>query len=278
MRNKLCFYMAPLPSIKSYYDMLDMSAEYGFDKIEGFCMLDFSEPDIEAAKKIRKYADSLGIGFSCFSVYINLVGDDREEQLSRILRYADVAKELGSPHLHHTIAADFLNRDEVLGNRELYFERGIETVRTVYDYCESIGIKAIYEEQGFVFNGVDGYARFLDTVGRDVGVVCDFANICQSGERIAGFIKRFGKRIVHVHIKDAIFSDVQSDTAYPIIGGGFMQETEIGKGDIDIEGAIKLLSEFGYNGYFGIEYQSPDNKKERIDNAVSYINSIFKSV
>ena len=54
MRNKLCFYMAPLPSIKSYYDMLDMSAEYGFDKIEGFCMLDFSEPDIEAAKKINQ--------------------------------------------------------------------------------------------------------------------------------------------------------------------------------------------------------------------------------
>lgn len=270
--------MAPLPSVKSYYDMLDMSAEYGFDKIEGFCMLDFSEPDMDAAKNIRKYADSLGIGFSCFSVYINLVGDDREDWLSRLLRYADVAKELGSPYLHHTIASDYLNRDEVISNRELYFERGIEAVRTVYDYCETIGIKAIYEEQGFVFNGVDEYSRFLDAVGRDVGVLCDFANICQSGDKIEEFIKRFGKRIVHAHIKDACISDVQSDTAYPLIGGGFMHEVEIGKGDIDIKGAIKLLSECGYNGYFGIEYASPDNNKERIDNAVSYINSIFKTV
>lgn len=277
MNSKLCFYSAPLPEIKSYYDMLDISAEYGFDKIEGFNMLDFSEPDIDAAKKVREYADSLGIGFSCFSVYINLVGDDRDEQLARLIKYADVAKALGSPFLHHTIAADFENPDKVISNRELYFKRGIEAVRNVYDYCESIGIRAIYEEQGFVFNGIEGYSRFLDEVGREVGVLCDFANICQSGDKIEDFIARFGKRCVHAHIKDVSLNNIQSKTALPLLSGGFMHEAEIGKGDINIENALKLLSDCGYNGYFGIEYGSPD-RKDRIDNAVSFLDAILKKL
>ncbi len=277
MKNKLCFYSRPLPGIKSYREMLDISAEYGFDKIEGFCMLDFAEPDIEAAKELRKYADSLGIGFSCFSVYINLVGDDRDEQLARILKYADVAKELGSPYLHHTIAADFCNPDKTTANRELYFERGIEAVRKVYDYCESIGIRAIYEEQGYIFNGVNSFGEFLDKVGRDIGVVCDFANICQSGDKIEDFIKRFGKRCVHAHIKDVSLNNIQGETGLPLLGGGFMHEAEIGKGDINIDGALKLLSECGYDGYFGIEYGSPDGK-ERIDNAVSFLDAILKNL
>ena len=266
--------MSPLPCIKSYRDMLDISAEYGFEKIEGFYILDFEEPDIEAAKKIREYADSRGLSFSCFSVYINLVGDDRSEQLSRLLKYADVAKILGSPYLHHTIAADFENPDEVTANRELYFERGIEAVRKIYDYCESIGIRAIYEEQGFVFNGIDAYGEFLDKVGRDVGVLCDFANICQSGDTIEDFIARFGKRCVHAHIKDVSLNNIRGKTGLPLVSGGFMHEAEIGKGDIDIEGAIKLLSECGYDGYFGIEYGSPDGK-DRIDSAVSYLDSLL---
>ena len=276
MENKLCFYMAPVPGITSYYDMLDISAEYGFCKIEGFNMLDFAEPDIDVARKIREYADSLGISFSCFSVYINLVGEDREGQLARLLKYADVAKELGSPYLHHTIAADFCNPDEVIANSELYYKRGIEAVRKVYDYCESIGVKAIYEEQGFIFNGIDSYAKFLDEVGRDVGVLCDFANICQSGDKLENFINRFGKRCVHAHIKDVTLNNIKGDTGYPLLVGGFMHETEIGKGDIDINGAIKLLSECGYNGYYGIEYSSPDTQS-RIDDAVSYLNSVMNN-
>ena len=114
MNDKLCFYSPPFPKVKSYFDMVDISAEYGFKCIEGFNVLEFQQPDAEAAKKVRKYADIREIGFSCFSVYINLVGDDREDRIRILKGYADVAKILGSPYLHHTIANNFNDPQAVL--------------------------------------------------------------------------------------------------------------------------------------------------------------------
>ena len=61
MNDRICFYSQPFSSVQTYYDMIDVSAEYGMKYIEGFNMLDFAEPDIEAAKKIRKYADEKGV-------------------------------------------------------------------------------------------------------------------------------------------------------------------------------------------------------------------------
>ena len=107
-------------------------------------------------------------------------------------------------------------------------------------------------------------------------MLCDFANICQSGDKLEDFIRRFEKRCVHAHIKDVTLNNVRGATGIPLLGGGYMHEAEIGKGDIDIDGAIKFLSECGYDGCFGIEYGSPDTR-DRIDDAVSYLDSVMKN-
>ena len=67
MNDRICFYAKPFSWVKSYMDMIDLSVKYGFKYIEGFNMLDFEVPDLDAAKKIREYADTKDIKFSCFS-------------------------------------------------------------------------------------------------------------------------------------------------------------------------------------------------------------------
>ena len=69
--GKMCFYMAPFPGVKSYYDMIDAAAELNLGAVEGFCMFEFETPDVEAAKKIREYADSKQVTFPCFSVFVD---------------------------------------------------------------------------------------------------------------------------------------------------------------------------------------------------------------
>jgi len=275
MKEKICFYTPPFPRVKTYCDMVDVSAEFGLKYIEGFCALDLATPDIETAKRIRKYADSKGIGFSCFSVYINLVGDDRKEQLERLKGYAHVAAILGSPYLHHTIANDFSNPENVLPYKEILFQRGIDAVREIYDYCNPLGVKTVYEEQGFLFNGIEGYKKFLDTVDRDVGVVADFANICQAGDNICDFIEAFSDRIVHAHIKDVVLNNEQGTTGLKTLTGNYMHEAIIGTGDIDIKRGIELLKKSGFNGYYGIEYGASDDNSAVIQENIDYINSLL---
>lgn len=256
--GKMCFYTAPYPGVKSYYDMIDAAAEHELGAVEGFCMFEFKTPDIEAAKKIREYADSKNVTFPCFSVFVEFAAD--EESTKRLKGYADIAKILGSPYLHHTIVSGFVDCNEGLVNREELFEKGVAAVREVYDYAESIGIKAIYEEQGYIFNGIKDFGRFIDAVDRNVGVVADFGNIYGTQDDLLDFIKVYGDKILHVHIKDVTLKDDNSDgKGATTLSGKFMCPAEVGKGIVKIKDAIDLLKKIGYDGYYGLEFETEDS-------------------
>ena len=109
MTDKVCFYAPPFSWIKSYRDMIDVSAEYNLAALEGFSMYEFDEPDVNEALRVKEYADNHNIKFSCFSVFINLVGDNHKQMVKRLKGYAEVAAALGSPYLHHTIVSNCTN-------------------------------------------------------------------------------------------------------------------------------------------------------------------------
>lgn len=255
MNERICLYSKPYPDIKSYYEMIDTAVSLGISAVEGFSYMDFLIPDREKTLKIKEYADERNIKFPCFSVYINLVGDNSKEEIKRLKAYADTAKLLGSPFLHHTICCEIMDSSKVLPFKEEYFKKGIESVREIYDYCESIGIKAIYEEQGYLFNGVKGIERFINEVNREISLVADFGNIFQSGDSVSDYIKAFLPRFVHAHIKDAVLTQKNhTGNAFPTLNGMFMNEVPPGEGTSDIRENIKLLEKGGYNGYYGIEF------------------------
>lgn len=257
MNRKISFYTPPYPGMSSYIQLIDAAVEHGLTAVEGFCNFEFTEPDLEAAKRIRAYADSRGIVIPCFSLFCNVSGEDAKENVARLCKYAEVAAVLGSPYLHHTIANDFGNPQGILANKEALFEQGVKSVREVYDYAQTLGVRAIYEDQGFVFNGVAGFRRFLDTVDRNVGAVADFGNIAQMEEGVEDFIRAFPEQIVHVHVKD--LKPVSKDEIGPgcleTIHGNWVKEVEVGLGTVKIEESIELLKAAGYDGYYSVEYQ-----------------------
>ena len=231
---------------------------------------------MEAATKIREYADSKNIICPCFSVYINLVGNDSEEMKERLKGYAEVAAILGSPYLHHTIANDFSNPDNVIPYKKEFFEKGVNVVREVYDYAESFGVKSIFEEQGYLFNSVEGFGNFLAAVNRDVGVVADFANIYQSGDEIKDFINAFADRFVHAHIKDVTITDTnETGEGLKTLAGKYMNAVEVGKGCVNCKEVIEMLKKANYNGYYGLEFGASTDDSTEISDALNLIDSWF---
>ncbi len=275
MNKKIAMYSPPFPRLKSYKEVIDLACEYGVSAVEPFSMLDFEIPDREKAKKVKEYADEKGIVFPCVSIYANVFESDTESQLEMLKGYADVAAILGSPFIHHTIVGEFKEPSKVIGLRDELMNKGVQFVREVYDYAEQRGVKSIYEDQGFIFNGVDGFGEFLSKVNRNVGVVADFGNVFQSGDSIEDFVNAFHDRFVHAHIKDVIVSDERNSSSYPALGGKFVDYVAIGHGQIDIKGVIELLRSYGYDGYYGVEYSvaEDDNPliKEIFDNVKSWL-------
>lgn len=255
--QNFCLYMPPVSSIRTYREMADYAVAHGITKLETLNLLDLSTPDLEVARDLKAYADSKGITFPCVSVGLSLVDEDREARIEEMKRYADIAKILGSPYLHHTLALNFSEPEKIVANFELFYTRGVAAAREVFDYAATLGIRTIYEDQGFVFNGVTTFRRFLQDVERNVGVVADFGNIQFVDENAEDFIPAFAERIVHVHVKDYIVTAGSSREIQPgeytSRGGNYLRDCLVGEGSVHTDAAFQALKDMGYNGIVSLE-------------------------
>ncbi len=283
MKEKIVLYAAPFSHITSYKDMVDVAVKYGISYIEPLNILDLSSPDFEVAKDINNYIKEKGLSVPCFSVGLDLAGENSEKMTENLKRYADIAKLFGSPYLHHTVAFNFSDPDLMLSQKELLFRRGIKAVREVNDYCKSIGIKAIYEEQGFIFNGIDGYERFVTELDRDYGVVADFGNILFCDDTFEDFLTRFSDKVVHVHLKDYKILEKgtfdENDYIFKTVNHNALTDSPLAKGSVNYDKAFQILKKIGYNGYYSLECPpiGPDEEKtfkENIEVLRGYIRNM----
>lgn len=281
MNSKFCLYSAPFKRPMTVFEKVDAAVAFGLSNMETISLGELADPDPDIVRKLRRYGDERGIRFTCTSVGVDLVREDRREKVELLKRHAEAAAILGSPYLHHTIACSISNPQESIENRELYYQRGIEAVREVYDYAETLGVRTVFEDQGYIFNGVAGFQRFLQDVDRNVGVVADFGNIMFVDERVEDFIPAFADRIVNVHVKDFIVTSKEvrdiEPGEYMTRGGNYLRDCPLGKGDVDFTAAFRELEKIGYQGYYALEAQamSQDQTQTYVDN-MSFLNQFVK--
>ncbi len=247
-----------LPSSAMTFQMaVDYALELGVDAIEPYPHAEFIEPDVEAARRLADYAGGKNVGICCFSLGADFLGSDIEDEVARLKRYADVAAALGSPYLHHTLAPalDFASQRFPFS---VYLERAVRGVREVYDYAEQLGVRCIYEEQGFAFNGVGRFDDFLGAVNRPVGVLADLGNILFVGESPEQFVSRFAPMVCHVHAKDYLYKDCRwphpGNGWYESQDGGYLRGTVIGHGTVNFVRVCQVLQSVGYDGFYSLEY------------------------
>jgi sugar phosphate isomerase/epimerase len=85
--------------------------------------------------------------------------------------------------------------------------------------------------------------------GSDVGIVMDFSHIVASGGDPTDFVERFGERITHVHLRDAVPA---TETEPGNIN------LSIGNGQADFTTGLTRLRESGYTGHFSLELETRD--------------------
>ncbi|MBB3751991.1 sugar phosphate isomerase/epimerase [Mycolicibacterium sp. BK634] len=85
--------------------------------------------------------------------------------------------------------------------------------------------------------------QLTDRLGDDVGIVMDFSHIVASGGDPVEFVGRFGTRISHVHIRDAVPGNIN---------------VSVGNGAVDFGRGLKALADAGYSGHFALELETRD--------------------
>jgi sugar phosphate isomerase/epimerase len=245
-----------LPDGMTFMQAIDYACELGLDAIEPYPHAELAEPSPDAARRIAARAAEAGIGISCFSMSADLTQADNSAEVARLKRYAEVAAALGSPYLHHTLAPSLsLAHAGAFG---ALLERAVSGAREVFDHAMSLGVTCAYEDQGFVFNGVERFGAFYEALDRPAGVVADLGNSLFVGERPEKFVGRFAPRVVHVHIKDYIIKPAHAADPgahwYHAADGSCLRGTVIGHGEVNFPSIFRMLASAGYDGYYSMEF------------------------
>ncbi|MEA4890325.1 MAG: sugar phosphate isomerase/epimerase family protein [Clostridiaceae bacterium] len=276
---KLGLFSLPNPTM-TYREAVDYALSMGMDAIEPYCDREFAEPDTDAAHRLAEYAAERNMKICCFSMAVNVAARDNAAEIERLKKYAEVAAALGSPFLHHTLLPDLTHRQERVPFSDL-LKRAVRSVREVYDYAEQLGVKCVYEDQGYSFNGCERFERFLEAVDRNVGIVADLGNIYFVGENPAAFVGRFAPLIVHVHAKDYLFkagSQGNPGARWSMTrDGDFLRDTIMGHGLVPFEQVFRILIRAGYQGTFSLEYNGVEDALPAISQSVENLRRLYEN-
>jgi sugar phosphate isomerase/epimerase len=111
--------------------------------------------------------------------------------------------------------------------------------------------------------------RALEAVGGhpSFGFNYDPSHLAYQGVDYVAFVRRFGERIFHVHMKDVWWG--KGDGSVGVFGGHttfgdarrFWDFRSVGRGDVDFEQIIVALNDAGYGGPLSIEWE--DSRMDR---------------
>ncbi len=203
-------------------------------------------PDLSQAERrdIRRAAAEAGIAISSIAAHVGLVEADptaRRRAVEFVKGCIDLGLDLGTD-----IAHGFTGVVSAGVSSSEAWRWSVEAVAEIVDYAAAEGVKFGMEPvAGMLVSGaaeLDNLLRQLP--GRAVGVNYDPSHLIVKGDDPAEVARRFGPRIVAVHIKDG-----------KVIPGGY-EFPPLGAGAVNFAALAAALKSTGYQGPLVVEYEA----------------------
>lgn len=120
----------------------------------------------------------------------------------------------------------------------------LEEYKKLCDFAARFGVELLIETNGALADSAV-MAAFIEKADRpNMGVIWDIHHTYRFfGEAPSDTVKKIGKYIKHVHIKDSVKGR-----------NGKITYMLTGYGDVPVEEAVKALGEVGYGGFFSYEW------------------------
>lgn len=166
--------------------------------------------------------------------------EDRGAQLALHLKHAQFVRDAGGQFLQ---VIDEKPKGRPVGRND-YLELAA-MLRRLGERTAAIGVPLVYHHHmNSTGEAPDAIEAILQEIpGRSVGLLFDIAHYQQGGGDPVAFIRRFGKAIKVVHLKDV----------RPIDAPPGYQWVELGRGRVDVKGCVAALRENGFDGWAIVE-------------------------
>lgn len=166
--------------------------------------------------------------------------EDRGSQIALHLTHAQFVRDAGGEFLQ---VIDEKPKGRAVGPADYRELAGM--LRRLGARTAEIGVPLVYHHHmNSTGETPEAIAAILqDVPGAAVGLLFDIAHYQQGGGDPVAFIRRFGRAIKVVHLKDV----------RPIETAPGYQWVELGRGRVDVKGCVAALKEHGFDGWAIVE-------------------------
>jgi inosose dehydratase len=166
--------------------------------------------------------------------------EDREQQLALHLSHAAFVRDAGGQMIQVI--------DEKPKNRAVTaddYQRLADMLNSLGEKTKAIGVPLVYHHH---MNSTGEPPQAIEAIMADasaaaVGLLFDIAHYQQGGGNPVQAIRRYGKAIKVVHLKDV--RPIDAAPGYQWVG--------LGRGRVDVKGCVAALREIGYEGWAIVE-------------------------
>jgi sugar phosphate isomerase/epimerase len=167
-----------------------------------------------------------------------LVSDGRQRRVDLLCTAVDVAAELGAPVVSMWSGVAPANEPP-----ELSWDLLVDGCERVLAHAAANGVTLAFEpEPGMLVETLADYERLAERLGHPaaLGLTLDIGHIvCLEPMTVTECVRRGAPTLAHVHIED--------------MKRGVHEHLEFGTGELDLEEALAVLTEVGYEGMVAVE-------------------------
>ena len=238
-------------------------AKIGFDAIELNAELaDWTKPHVspdmnrKTLADIRRVTQDNGMGISAISAHRSMIFSDaaeRQASVNYVKGCIDAAPQVGT-NIVHILSGPYAQG----ASNDQSWQWMLDSIRACARHAAEQNVTLAIEAVGFsVVADMKDLQRCLDDLKEyDVCINLDTAHLPVADEDPPEWIRTFGPRVVHIHIKDArIYNDTEERVAVFGVTLDF-ECPPLGRGIIDWPPIIEALQGVGYDGYLSVEHSA----------------------
>lgn len=240
---------------------LDHTSKLGFEAVEWLdSALDESSiiPDMDAARATKNELNARNLTVSCYSVLVDLLGENVDKMMDRVYRHIEYAAEFGSPYVHHTLIPAYKFKPGIPTYEDALL-RVADNAERIAKRCNEYGIICLYEPQGIYFNGVPGLKALLSEMksrGCNVGLCGDTGNSVLVDTPPVEIFKNFAEDIKHIHVKDYKYVPKCDGKNYFTTSGKYVADAGLGEGISEVVKCFDCVKD--YSGNISFEMRCDD--------------------
>ena len=249
-------------------EAIELFAKIGADGVEivvqdGYKSGIPTDCSISILEEIKKHAEDNNIEIVCLTPYnsdFNSLDEDvRQKEIEAIIKVIDYCDYLGAKYIR---IYGGNQKAEETENIEPKRDKLIQSLRYLGDYAAEKEVILLIENH---FNTMAVSAKqtadlIRDTNHKDVRILYDQPNLSFTGNEDyeeAVYIQR--KYLSYMHVKDFVFKEgksfISSNVARPTKEERNVNTRIVGEGIIKWPEILKLVKEYGYDGWLSLEYE-----------------------